>query len=187
MKKLILLFLLIPFLGFSQNYTRPLKFSDDVLIDGNLTVTGLILPTELIHLFMHFCDSSISFNYTTDWQHLTNASHDMFIDSELDGFAISNDTITVERGADYDLRSNYTCDGDIGETISIRFYNITQGVCCPVSGTNTMLGTDNFISTLTESCFEFNAGDKLVMQIKGDASGTAVFKSGIIKIYYLHE
>jgi len=31
-----------------------------------------------------------------------------------------------------------------------------------------------------------NAGDKIVLQYKGDANGTSVFKNGIIKIYLIH-
>ena len=140
-----------------------------------------------IHSFLYFGDSTISLSYTTSWAHLTNTGDSMFIQSELNGFTVSDDTITVIYGGDYDLDGSFTHDGDNGETVSIRFYNVTQTAGIPVAGANTMRAANNFMSTTVMGYGEINAGDKIIVQYKGDASGTSVFKNGAIRIHRLHE
>jgi hypothetical protein len=156
-------------------------------IRGSLFVTGNIYEDDIIHLFSYFGDSAVSLAYSTSWTHLTNVGYSMYVHDELDGFTISNDTITILRAGDYDLTAFHTHDGDNAETVSIRFYNVTQTAGCPVAGANTTRGANNFMTTPVSSYFEFAANDKLILQYKGDANGTAVFKNGIIKIYYKHE
>lgn len=142
---------------------------------------------EEIHMFVYFGDSTISKSYTTSWAHLTNAIDSMFIQTELDGFTMSGDTISITSGGDYDFLANFTHDGDNGETVSTRFYNVTQTTGIPVAGAQTMRGANNFGSTSIIAYSEIDAGDKIVVQYKGDGSGTAVYKNGVIRITRVHE
>ena len=158
-----------------------------ITVNGSIEATGEINAGESVHLFKYFGDSTISLNYTTNWAHLTNASTDMYIDAELNGFTVSNDTITITEAGDYEFTGKHTRDGDNVETVSIRFYNVTQASGIPVSGAQTMRGGNNFGSTETEAYASITAGDKIVVQYKGDAAGTAVFKNGIIKIFRVHK
>jgi hypothetical protein len=137
-------------------------------------------------LFHYYGDSTISKSYTTSWQHLTNAGGDMWIDVENDGFSVSGDTIMIYKSGDYDFLATNTADGDNGETVSIRFYNVTQATGIPTAGAQTMSASNNFREIVTSGYQAITAGDKIVLQYKGDANGTSVFKNGTIKIYLIH-
>ena len=162
-------------------------FVRNEMAKANNTIVEMDTLLSPIHLFMYFGDSTISLSYSTSWAHLTNTGDSRFIQSELNGFTVSDDTITVIYGGDYDLDGSFTHDGDNGETVSIRFYNVTQTAGIPVAGANTMRAANNFMSTTVMGYGEINAGDKIIVQYKGDASGTSVFKNGAIRIHRLHE
>jgi len=153
------------------------------LQDGidNLSENGLV------HLFVYFGDSTVSKSYTTSWAQLTNATDSLFIQTELVGFTMSGDTITVVNSGDYDFLGNFAFDGDNGETINMRYYNVTQTSGIPIAAAVTTRGANNFESLSVIAYAELAAGDKIVAQYKGDASGTAVFKNGVIRITRLHE
>ena len=202
MKKLIFIFALIPVIGFGQT-PEPLvdlsKYHDDTrrwemtdnnfnFLDGSITALEEE-DTESVayHMFIYFGDSTVSLSYTTSWAHLTNAMDSLFIQYELDGFTVSGDTITITNTGDYTFNAQFTHDGDNGETVSLRFYNVTQTDGIPVAGANTTRAANNFMSTPVEGYYDVTAGDKVVVQYKGDASGTAVFKNGSILIQRLHE
>lgn len=158
------------------------------LIDTNTTdIAALELREETYHAFVYFGDSTISLSYTTAWAQLTNVSDSLFIQFELDGFAMSGDTITITTGGDYTFAGIFTHDGDNGETVSLRFYNVTQTAGIPVAGASTTRAANNFMSTPINGYYDINAGDKIVVQYKGDANGTAVFKNGSILIVKIHE
>jgi len=141
----------------------------------------------LVHLFVYFGDSAVSKSYTTSWAHLTNASDSLFIQAELDGFTMSNDTITAIYKGGYDFDGNYSQDADNGETVGVRFYNVTQTKGIPVAGSQKGGGAGDFGSATILAHGDLNAGDKIVLQYKGDANGTAVFKNGVIRIRRIHE
>lgn len=139
------------------------------------------------HMFIYFGDSAVSKSYSTSWATLTNATDSVFIQYELDGFTVFNDSIKVTNGGDYHLEGQFTHDGDNGETVSIRFYNVSDGAGVPVGGAQTTRGANNFGSTPVSAYYDFAAGDTVIVQYKGDASGTAVFKNASILINRLHE
>jgi hypothetical protein len=124
-----------------------------------LRVDGQIRKGYAIHLFHFYGDSSISVSYTTSWQHLTN------------GFGTMWNNI----------------EDDNGETQSIRFYNITQAAGLPTAGALTTRSANNFGTIPTSAYGSINAGDKIILQYKSDASGTSVYKNGTIKIFKTHE
>jgi len=140
-----------------------------------------------VHMFVYFGDSTVSLSYTTAWAHLTNTGDSIFIQDELDGFTMSNDTITSTYGGDFDFDANFSHDGDNGETVSVRFYNVTQGEGIPVAGSLKGGGAGDYSSTTIIGYSDITAGDKIVLQYKGDASGTSVFKNGVIRIKRIHE
>jgi len=199
-KILIFIFVLMSFAAYGQLDTIDLKISyfgipsipgqaDFMRNEAYKMNRGLVEMDTLlspVHLFMYFGDSTISLSYSTSWAHLTNTIDSVFIQSELNGFTVSGDTITVMYGGDYDLDGTFAHDGDNGETVSIQFYNVTQTEGIPVAGANTMRIANNFMSTTVMGYAEIDAGDKVVVQYKGDASGTSVFKNGAIRIHRLH-
>ena len=156
-------------------------------ITGDLSTTGYIRPDKAIHLFAYFGDSTITFPYTTAWQHLTNDYDSAWIYKELDGFTWSNDSIFVTEAGDYNLDAGVTLSGDANETVSIRFFNVTQTAGIPVAGAVTARGAANFNTIPVTSYTDITAGDTIVLQIKGDASGSAIFKNSIIRIIKVHE
>lgn len=159
----------------------------DLYLSGSATVNGYIKAYEMVHLFHYYGDSTISKSYTTSWATLTNASADMWIDAESDGFSVTNDTITIAESGDYEFLATNTCDGDNGETVSIRFYNITQTAGIPVASAATMRAAGNYYTIVTSGYQEIAAGDEIILQYKGDASGTSVFKNGTINIKLIHK
>jgi len=169
------------------SYIVPLIKSDSIIINGRSINTELDTLLAPIHLFVYFGDSAVSKSYTTSWAHLTNAGDSLFIQDELDGFTMSNDTITFLYNGHYDLDAKFAHDGDNVETISIRFYNTTKSAGLPIAGASTARGANNFMSTPIVSYSAISAGDEIVMQYKGDANGTAVFKNGVIVIHRLHD
>ena len=152
-----------------------------------LDVAVAAIAEENHHAFLFFEDSTISLNYTTDWAHLTNAADSAFIQFELDGFTVTNDTITINNAGDYSLSGTFTHDGDNLETVSIRVYNVTQTEAIPVQGSQTTRAANNFGTTSFIAYADITAGDKVVIQYKGDASGTAVFKNAGVLILRIHE
>lgn len=159
----------------------------DSITTGLLRSSGYVIAGNAVHLFHYFGDSTISLSYTTSWQQLTNAWGEMWIYDEDDGFTVSGDTITITESGDYDFYCKNACSVDLNETFSIRFYNVTKALGVPVAGAVTGEGSGDYQSLPTSGYQEIDAGDKMVMQYKGDASGTAVFKSGVVKIYKIHE
>ena len=158
-----------------------------VKVDGDLVITGTVYPTCASHLFIYFADSTVSKTYSTSWAHLTNDYDSLFIQAELNNsFTISNDTITAINGGGYNFDGNFAHDGDNGETVFIRFYNVTQAAGIPVAGATTCRAANNFSSTPVVGHFDVDAGDKIVVQYKGDADGTSVFKNGIVRIIKIH-
>lgn len=152
----------------------------------NVAITEMDTLLEPPHLFIYFGDSAVSKSYTTSWAHLTNDSDSLFIQTELDAFTMSNDTITATYGGHYDFSASFAHDGDNLETVSIRLYNATQAAGIPVAGANTMRAANNFMSTSVLGYAHVNAGDEIVIQYKGDASGTSVFKNGVLNIIWVH-
>jgi len=144
------------------------------------------INSELSHAFIYFGGSAVSVSYTTAWAHFTNAWDSVFIQYELDGFTVSNDTITITNSGDYSFLGNSAHDGDNGETVSMRFFNVTQTEGIPVGGAQTMRGINNFGSTIVLGYGHITAGDKIVMHYKGDGNGTAVFKNSAILIELKH-
>ena len=190
MKKLIFILLLLPSILFAQfdgnkvfHVDTISGMNDDVVIKGN------IKSTDAIHLFSYFGDSTITYSFASSdtWYHMTNASNDMWIDSELDGFSVSNDTITVENPGDYDLRFKVNIIGGNGTSYAARFYNVTQAKGIPVSGAITGRGSGN-VQSLTISAYAegIDENDEIVIQIKADATQDATFKASTIKIYLIH-
>ena len=162
----------------------------DSITDHRTDITALqssVQATEDYHMFIYFGDSTVSLSYSTSWAHFTNATDSIFIQYELDGFTVSGDTITITNGGDYVFQGKLTHDGDNGETVSARFFNVTQTAGIPVAGAQTMRAANNFGSTPIQGYYDITAGDKVVLQYRGDANGTAVFKNGSILIYRLHE
>ena len=157
-------------------------------INQGLREIDTLNNTSLIHAFVYFGDSTISLSYTTSWAQLTNASDSLFIQSELEGFTIKDDSITFTYGGDYDFTANFSHDGDNGETVSIRFYNTTTPAGIPVAGSQKGGGSGDIGSTPVIAYGEgISAGDVIVIQYKGDNSGTAVFKNGVVRIDRAHE
>jgi len=180
--------------GVDGTYFLYSEYGDNYL-NGDLEVTGNISADTLScnvfdnfipHMFLYFGDSTVSKSYTTDWAHLTNASDSIFIQDELEGFTVSNDTIVSTYNGDFNFDANFTHDADNGETVSIRFFNATTGFGIPVAGAQKGGGSGDYGSTSIIAYSEIAAGDKIVVQYKGDASGTAVFKNGVIRIKRIH-
>lgn len=199
MKKLIFALLFVPFILSGQELIDLSKYHDGNrlwemtdynfgLLDASITDLEAEDDASVVyHMFEYFGDSTVSLSYTTAWAHLTNTGDSLFIQEELEGFTISNDTITATNGGDYDLVANFTHDGDNGETVSIRFYNVTTPAGIPTAGAQAMGGSDDYGTTSIIAYAEVAAGDKIVVQYKGDHSGTAVFKNGVVRITRLHE
>jgi hypothetical protein len=199
MKKLIFALLFAPFMLSAQELIDLSKYHDGnrlwEMTDYNFgllntSITSLETEDEasvVYHMFEYFGDSTVSLSYTTSWAHLTNTGDSLFIQYELEGFTISNDTITFVNAGDYDLIANFTHDGDNGETVSIRFYNTTTSAGIPTAGAQAMGGNNDYGTTSVIAYAEVNAGDKIVVQYKGDNSGTAKFKNGVVRITRLHE
>ncbi len=201
MKKLIILLLFISTALYGQLDTIDLKTSyfgipstegeaDFVLNEAykmNQGIRELDTLLSPIHLFMYFGDSTISLSYTTSWAHLTNTGDSLFIQLELDGFTVSGDTLTSIYGGDFTLFGTFTHDAGNGNTVSIRYFNVTKTAGIPVAGANTGRGANNFMSTQVMSYGDVDIGDEIVVQYKGDTNGTAVFKNGSILIQRLHD
>ena len=158
----------------------------DITATGDIEAAGTIIAGESIHLFHYFGDSTVTFNYTTSWQHLTNEGDSLFIQDENDGFTVSGDTITVTNAGHYDIRAKIVLSADNGETVSFRAYNITAPAGIPVAGATTGRGDNNYGSLTIDAYGSVSSGDKIILQLKADGAGTAVIKNGIIKIFLIH-
>jgi len=150
-------------------------------------INSRIDSSESYHMFIFFGDSAVSKSYTTSWATLTNASDSIFIQYELEGFTVFNDSIRVINAGDCVFNGQFTHDGDNGETVSIRFFNVSAGAGIPVAGAQTMRGSNNFGSTPVQGYYDITAGDTIIVQYKGDGNGTAVFKNASVLIDRLHE
>ena len=153
---------------------------------GDIRTTQYISPDKAIHLFHYYGDSTVSYSYSTEWDHLSNIGDSLWINDHSDGFTESNDTITITGAGHYDFIATNTLSCDYNETVSIRFYNKTQTSGMPVAGAITGEGTDDYGTIITVASFVCAAGDEILLQIKGDGSGTAQLKNGIIKITKVH-
>ena len=156
-----------------------------------IEIDNCLLVGEYIHLFSFFGDSSVTFSYAAQdtWYQVTNASDSLFRYTETDGFTVLGDTITVSHTGDYDFRSQLTLDGGNGETISMRFFNVTQTAGIPTASALTTRGSGSFGTIHVEGYASVTAGDKIILQIKNDdaSPSNSVLKNGVTKVYYIHE
>lgn len=162
----------------------------DWTIDGDLHVTGMVDAMTLPHMFAYFGDSTITYTFAASdtWYHLTNATDSMWIYSELEDFTVSGDTLIFGVSGDYNLDAHLGYAGGNGITYAIRYYNVTQGAPIPTAIPNTGRGTGNVISNNIATYAEgIAAGDRVVLQIKADATVDATLKNSTIRIQYLHD
>jgi len=145
-------------------------------------LSGQLDSIEPYHLFMFFSDSSSSFTYSTSFATVTDAGDSLFIQDGLDGFTVFNDSIQVTNAGIYEFHANFTLDADSGETVSLRFYNETDGAAVP--GVSSLKAYEDDIpqniSVLARDTVA--AGDTILFQLKGSASGTSVLNHGSILI-----
>lgn len=147
-----------------------------------------LFADNAVHLFHYFGDSTVTFSFAVigTWYHLTNAGQSLYTQAENDGFTVSNDTITVLKGGDYDLQAKLSIIGTNQKTSAVRFFNITKTAGIPVAGSTTALGDPDVVGINVSAYGEFDAGDKVILQIKQDATSDIVLKNGIIKMYLVH-
>ena len=167
--------------------------NNTVTIDsiGTIESGGYIVPTRDYHAFCYFPESDITFTFalTATWYHLSNATNNLFANCELDGFTMSNDTLTItDKAGDYLFNATLNFTGTVNQTYKIRFWNVTKNAGVPIGGATDGSGTDIIQITLQAYGEDYDIGDELILQIQNaDGSADAVFKSGNLFIKLLHE
>lgn len=163
--------------------------SGAVTMTGDLEVSGYPTFADYYHSFGWFGDSTSAFSFANSntWYHLTNAGQELWTWDELDGFTLSNDTITVTKAGDYDISLQLSFLGSANQSYSVRFYNVTQAAGIPVAGATEGAGTDvSQVVVLTYG--ELTAGDKIVIQMKNvDGTGAATLKNSAVRMIYIHD
>ena len=159
------------------------------IINDTLYIECLLIPSEVIHLFYYFGDSTVTYSFAVSdtWYQLTNASDSLWIKAENDGFTNIGDTIIPNISGDYDFEAKLNYIASNGVTQNIRFYNVTQAVGIPAGGANTGRGSGNELAIIVSAYGEdINAGDKIILQIRQDATPDITLRSSSIKARLLH-
>lgn len=146
---------------------------DSTIFSGDVNSQGYVIPSKYIHSNCYRGESTILFTITSaeTWYHLTNATNDLFVNCELNGMTMTNDTLTIDSisgGYNHDFHLNFI--GTPNKNYKCRIYNITKDVGVPVGDAQAGAGTD--IVSIDPSGYQHgDVGDKYIIQIQ-NADGT---------------
>ena len=156
---------------------------------GDIFPVGYVRPSQLIHTYGGFQDSSLTIDLTVNtWAHITNPAFDLWAAPEVDGFSFAGDTITSTYTCDIDGIMAATFNGTAQKEYRFRLWNITQARQEGYSQGVTGNGANNYVQISLPVYVEATAGDLFrfeVQNISGDED--IEFHGAIFKLIYVHE
>ena len=186
----------------SQNITAAATVKGDSLhatgnaaVAGVLTVTGdahaaMLRQTDTWHIFGGFEDSAVVVSISQGvYNHVSNATGDLWTGIEADGFAMSGDTMTITNAGDYFGAFSVGFTTINSNVVKFRVFNVTDGVPQGFSVGATGDGPSDYVIITKPLYFDdISAGDKLVMQCTNiDASNDIKVRFGTFFLTYLHD
>ena len=159
---------------------------------GNITnFDSIIHTTERVrqdkawHIYGGFQSVSETITLANDtWTHITNATNNLWVSSEQDGFSIVADDIIVANTGDYMGNISLTLTGGNSKDFLFRLYNVTQDDAHFYIGVSTTVS--NYSNVSLPIYMEANAGDHYRVQVKCVAGDDPTIRSAIFNISYLH-
>jgi len=149
--------------------------------------TSYIYKENITHTFLYFEDSAVVVPVTTSltFVQITNATNDLFITGESDGFTISGDTIYILSDGDYFVNWHFSIEGTNGITFESRARN---SILCKGKKAVTTNGPGNYMPLSGFTYCSFSAGDHLVLEYTSTTGNAdATFIDGTIYIEKKHE
>ena len=181
-----------------------LKQGSEVAIDTLLTKFGLrengnssrfdevVHTKEMLrqnktwHTYGGFQDVSEALSMS-GWTKVTNATNNLFVGLEADGFSLVDDGIIVANAGDYVGNVALTFIGSTTKDYHMRVYNVTQatqmGYVVGASG----LGVGNYQHLVLPLYLECNAGDELQLEVIEAADTALTATDCVFYISYLHD
>ena len=155
-------------------------------ITGDLHVTGNITKGETWHAYGGFQDVSEALSMS-GWTKVTNATNNLFVGLEADGFSLVDDGIIVANAGDYVGNVALTFIGSTTKDYHMRVYNVTQatqmGYVVGASG----LGVGNYQHLVLPLYLECNAGDELQLEVIEAADTALTVTDCVFYMTYLHD
>ena len=181
-----------------------LKQGSEVAIDTLLTKFGLrengnssrfdevVHTKEMLrqnkawHAYGGFQDVSEALSMS-GWTKVTNATNNLFVGLEADGFSLVDDGIIVANAGDYVGNVALTFIGSTTKDYHMRVYNVTQatqmGYVVGASG----LGVGNYQHLVLPLYLECNAGDELQLEVIEAADTALTVTDCVFYMTYLHD
>ena len=121
------------------------------------------------------------------WTWMTNATNDLWVETEGVGVSLSGDIMTITNTGDYAGNLSVTFSALNGKDYLIRLYNITKATQMGYVIGATATGVTNFTNVTLPLYVEANAGNTLRMEMKCTTDGTdPILKSAVFYLQYLH-
>ena len=164
-------------------------FFDD---DQNMVITGdahvdMLRQTGTWHAYGGFQDEAETISLDADtWTHVTNATNDLWVGTEADGFSLVDDEMIVENAGDYSGSLSITLTGGNSKDFLFRIYNVTQSA---VMGYHVGVSTtvSNYSNVVLPLYLECDANDVLQVQAWCLAGDDPTLRSSIFYMSYLHD
>jgi len=180
-------------LGMSIDTNTVAFFANDIRAtdgkQGDFITTGQLRQGTTWHVYGGFQDSSITVDVQADaWTEITNATNNLWVGVEADGFSLSGDTMIVANTGDYAGTVGVTLSALQGKDYDFRIYNVTQDAQVGFSAGVTTTGVNNYAQMTLPIYLEATASDSLVLQVYGSTDGTDItLTHGIFFLTYLHD
>lgn len=142
------------------------------------------------HAYGGFQDQAETITISTVdvWEHITNATNDLWTGLEADGLTLSGDVMTFTNGADYIGAVSISISASNGKDFQIRLYNTTQSTAMGYHVDASTTGANNYKNIVLPLYIEAAAGDEMRMEIRCTTdSSNPVVNSAVFYLTYLHD
>ena len=185
--------------GWLDDTWRTTRVGEDLEVQRMVTGTwstrqimsheGFVRVPEIWHVYGGFQDADEPLSVTGSvWQHVTNATNDLWTGLEADGLALSADVMTILNHGDYAGSLSMTLSALQGKDYKIRLYNITQATQMGYVIGATTTGAGNYTNITLPLYIESNAGDQFRMEIQCTTDSTdPTLRSAVFYLAYLHD
>jgi len=157
-------------------------------VDGDSLVTGMMRQGNTWHAYGGFEDQAETVACGAgDWNHITNATNDLWTLDEFDGVSTTLDTLVIANGGDYFGTLSLSISALNGKDFHIRVYNNTQASAEGREIGISTTGAGNEMNVAVPIYVEGTTGDAIQFEIMSADGTDPVVDDGLFYFTYLHD
>jgi hypothetical protein len=165
--------------------------SISTLVAGTATVTGIMRVGDMWHVVGGTinANTTITIGSANTWYRITNATQNLLSNThELNGFTITNDSITILNKGHYNGTISISFTGTNTQEYAFRMLNVTQGTSTNYPLSCAGSGSNNNVLYSRGLYIKANANDVIIFQVLNESgTGNITIHDARYEIYYLHD